>query len=325
MLRNMRNGILVSWLMLALACSKVPDSALAPVVQQSKRTNPTTPEGNGAIVHSDGMSSEQPKEAKQSPEVNQARRDAWEIALFVVKKLDGLEKKGTGTQAWLKDFHKLAQAIDGKESPDRWPTVEIDALASRNPNFWRAYYEFAPGDPGLMLLHPSLLLSAGEATRASHFVYLAHQRAGAPRELWPRFQTLFEHTEKVVEKHRALVAEAVKLREDGDYEQALKKLQEVVALWPQNALAHHEIGTTLFIKSVVKQGEKVSEIEAVARSKGKKTLPEVMTAFRRARQHDPFQVGGAHEGDDAIAGLALGLEAGPAWRKLMKDAQGGGR
>src|SRR2546425_438669 len=81
--------------------------------------------------------------------------------------------------------------------PDKWPALDVDALVSRNPNFWRAYFEIAPGDPGLMLLHAGLLLSAGEATRASYLLVVAGQRPGVPKEIQQGFQIILAHAQKV--------------------------------------------------------------------------------------------------------------------------------
>lgn len=130
--------------------------------------------GLGNSVHGDT-----PSPTQAPPELNAARRTGWQLSLLIIENLEaGDPKEFPGIQAWLNDYRKIAKGIDPKVAPDRWPVLEVDALVTRNPNFWRAFYEIAPGDPGLVMLHAGLLLSAGEAVRATHLIVVASQRRG---------------------------------------------------------------------------------------------------------------------------------------------------
>src|SRR5262245_28021022 len=130
--------------------------------------------------------------AKQAAtDLDKARRTAWQLVMLVIDPLrTGAKAEFPGNQAWLKDFDRMTKGIDAKTSPDEWPPFDADALTIRNPHFWRMYYEIAPADPGLMLLQGGLLLSAGEAVRASHLIVVAKQRPGIPKQIQEGFDIL---------------------------------------------------------------------------------------------------------------------------------------
>src|SRR5208283_4083198 len=98
---------------------------------------------------------------------------AWILTGELVKKLDeGDANQWPGTHAWLEDFRKQTKGV-GKEVPlAKWPKVDLGGLVDHNPNFWRMYYEIAPGDPALTTIHAGLLLSQGEAMRAAYIIEL---------------------------------------------------------------------------------------------------------------------------------------------------------
>jgi tetratricopeptide (TPR) repeat protein len=254
-------------------------------------------------------------------ELNQAQRAGWQLALLIIEKLEAGDQKGfPGIRAWLDDFRKATRGIDLKTAPDKWPAFDVDRLLSRNANFWRACYEIAPGDPGLLLLHAGLLLSAGEATRASHLVVVARQRPGIPKELRQGFQHLLRHAGKVTEKPNALIEQGIKLHDKGDYAAALRKYRDALALWPQNSFAHYEMGLSLYFQQLIAAGEKVPKANAVIVNRGTKPALAVAAAFTKARRHDPFQLH-AYQGADKEVLRALQVllkKAMPAWQKLLK-------
>jgi hypothetical protein len=262
--------------------------------------------------------------AESYRELNDARGAGWEVTLVVVGKLEaGAQKMSPGIRAWLKDFRKASRGIDVKIAADKWPAMDIDALVSRNPNFWQAYYEIAPGDPGLMLLHAGLLLSAGEATRSSQLIVVAGQRPGIPKALQERFETLLAHTQKVAEKPGVLIEQGIKLHDKGDHAAAIKKYKEALSLWPQSGFAHYEFGLSLRCQELIAAGEKPPATDDVIVNGGPKNSKEVTAAFARARQHDPLQFR-AYQGDDEalIRGLLALVKSGvPAWEKLVKNRQ----
>lgn len=276
------------------------------------------------LLHVEFLHSQTPTPTKPTAELNEARRTGWQMALLVVEKLEaGDQKNYPGIQAWLADFRKRAKGIDLKVAPEQWPALDADALLSRNPNFWAAYYEIAPADPGLAMLHTGLLLADGEAVRAAQLLVVAGQRPGIPQEIKQGLEILLAQTQKVGAKPNALVAEGIKLHDKGDYAGALKKYQESLVLWPQNGFAHYEVGFTLAMQKLVAAGEKPPPPGTVIVNSGKKNPPEVDAAFAKARRHDPFQIN-AYQGDDpqVIRGtLALAKKGLPFWQQLVRNRQ----
>jgi hypothetical protein len=125
-----------------------------------------------------------PEPPQTGRELQEARRIGWELAMEIVEAMEAGERRGfPGIEAWLKDAHKVAKGNGPKPLAEPWLLLDGDALVTRNPHYWQAYYEIAPGDPGLALLHAGLLLASGEATRASQLVVIAKQQPGIPREV----------------------------------------------------------------------------------------------------------------------------------------------
>ena len=83
-------------------------------------------------------------------ELHQARRSGWLAISQVVPALEaGDAKEFPGGAAWLADFRRATKGIDPDADPAAWPMIDVDALVTNNPHYWRAYYEVAPGDPPL--------------------------------------------------------------------------------------------------------------------------------------------------------------------------------
>jgi tetratricopeptide (TPR) repeat protein len=243
---------------------------------------------------------------------------------LVIEKLEaGPGNEYPGIAAWKQDFAKATKGIDAEIAPQKWPPLDALALVTRNPNFWRAYYEIAPGDPGLALLHAGLLLTAGEATRASDLIIIAGQRPGVPAEVRPVFGVIAGGGLRAGLDSNALVEEGTKLFDAGDLAAALEKHKAALKLWPQNGWAHYEFGLTLRQQQWLAAGVKPPASDKVLVNSGPKNSPEVAAAFAKARHHDPFQFK-AYQGDDqeVIAGLtALVKKALPAWQQLNKQPQ----
>ncbi|MDB5384364.1 MAG: hypothetical protein JWM11_10 [Planctomycetaceae bacterium] len=259
---------------------------------------------------------------KTLPEINEARRTGWQLASLIIARLEADDQKNfPGIQAWLKDYRQIAKGIDLKLAPDQWPVINVDALTIRNGNFWQAYYEIAPGDPGLMLLHSGLLLSAGEANRAQYLLVIAGQRPGIPKEFRQAFDIILAQTQKIREKPNGLVMEGIKLFDKADFAGALKKYQAALELWPQNGFALYEAGMTVRDLQRVAAGEKPLPPSAVMIDNKIKNSAEVTALFAKSRRHDPFQIN-SYQGDDKEVirrFLVLGKKVLPAWQNLAKN------
>jgi len=186
---------------------------------------------------------------KLSAEVSEARRAGLKLAQVVIEQLEmGDQKKFPGIQAWLKDVRKATGGLNPEKVAEEWPAVDVNALMANNPNFWQAYYEIAPGDPGLMVIHAGLLMTGGEMTRASQILVIALQRPEIPAAFRKAMLGLLADTVKAGKASNALVNEGIKLHDKGEYAAALRKYDEALVAWPQNGFAHYEVGYTIYVQ-----------------------------------------------------------------------------
>jgi tetratricopeptide (TPR) repeat protein len=245
------------------------------------------------------------------------------MAKIIVETLEaGDQADFPGTQAWLADYRVAAKKFQNPPKPGQLPSLDVDKLVTHNQNFWLAHYEVAPGDVGLNCLHAGLLLAAGEARRAQCLLAIAEQRPGIPAEFGKNIGILIAHCDKAGEGSNALVAESIELHDAGDYAAALTKLNEAIALWPQNGFAHYELGLTLYQQQAKAAGKEPSANTStkVQINSGLPQSKEVLAEYALARRHDPFQFR-AWQGTDqeVIQGLMALLKKGmPAWEKLME-------
>ena len=246
--------------------------------------------------------------------LDEARREAFAEARATV---DSLRRAGSkprqgadsGVAGWIADFDRVAARIDANHASPRWRALNADTLVGRNPKFWRAVHEAAPSDPAMMMLHGSLLLAAGEATRARYVFTLASQHPQLGGRWRDAYARLAARADAAGGRSRALVVEGLHLRSRRDFPAALEKLTDALLHWPQNALAHWEIGRTL--------REQAWE---ATRNPDLPDPPEVGAALARAREHDPLLFE-AYQGSDAGLRkrlMALLSNRGPTW---LKSAQ----
>lgn len=248
-------------------------------------------------------------------ELNEARRAAWTLAVSTVDKLRGAgRKQAAGKDSaiadWIADFDRVAAKIDPLGPPERWRPLVADTLAGRNPKFWRAIHEAPPADPMFTTLHAALLLAAGEATRARYVLVLAAQHPQLSAEDRAAYRRLAARAEAAGRQSRALVLEALQLRNRRDFPSTLEKLADALIHWPQNAAAHWEIGRTLR-EQAWDESRKADLPDA----------PEIGSAFARARQHDPLLLEAYQSTDPELRKslMALMSSQGTAWLRLTKD------
>jgi tetratricopeptide (TPR) repeat protein len=261
---------------------------------------------------------------KPSPEVSDARRAGLKLARVILERLEADDQsKFPGIQAWLKDLRKATRAMNPEKPVEGWPALDADALMAHNPNFWQAYYEIAPGDPGLMVIQAGLLTSAGEMTRASHILVVALQRPGIPTPFRKAMLGLLAETMKAGKTSNALVNEGIKLHDKGEYAAALRKYDEALAAWPQNGFAHYEVGYTIYAQSLVAAGEKPPAPGTVIVNGKGKLSAKTGAAYAKARHHDPLQYMAYQGGEKAVIDgfRALAAKGLPVWQKLAKEPE----
>lgn len=279
--------------------------------------NPAKEKSNIASPPSDASPSAAP--GARAAERIAARKTGWNVAMVIVGKLEsGDQRVFPGIQAWLEDFRKKTEGIDLKASPEKQPLPDVDALVAHNPNFWRAYYEIAPGDPGLALLHAGLLLVSDEPSRAIYVLDFARFSPGIPKEMRTVFAVVQAAARRLQRESHAITREGIELFDRKDYAAAIKKYEQALAVLPQNGWAHYELGYTRRTQLLIAAGIEPEPSGTMRINSDPIKSAEVQASFANSRRHDPLQLM-AYQGSDqeVLRGcLALRKKAVPAIKKL---------
>jgi tetratricopeptide (TPR) repeat protein len=258
--------------------------------------------------------------ADEPPSYDEARKASWLLTSSLIKSLEEGDDKWPGTKDWLKDFHDQTKGITKDTPVAKWPAVDIGKLVDHNPNFWRMYYETAPADPMMTLIHAGLLLSQGEAMRAAYILELGRHRPGTPKEAKQAMQALQHTAMAALKESNVLTDEGIKLFDQGDYDGALKKYREALKLCPQNGGTNYELGYTLRTQAAIARGEPL-EKQGTVKVNGKfNDTPDITAAFAESRRHDPLQIM-AYQGKDPEvikAFMAMAKKTMPAWKTLRE-------
>ncbi len=118
--------------------------------------------------------------------------------------------------------------------------AEIRALMDQQPDFWKAYYEIAPGDPLASLLHVGLLLAAGEAARADAVATLAINFGRMDLEYRKELVRLNSYAQLLVRSGEGDGRTLDALRRSGQFSGLADRARALLAVWPQDpgALAY---------------------------------------------------------------------------------------
>jgi hypothetical protein len=149
-------------------------------------------------------------------------------------------------------------------------------------------------------------------------IVIAKQRAGIPKAAQAAFGALLARSQTAGEQSNRLVSEGTKLHDNKDYKGAIAKYREALIAWPQNSLAHYELGYSLDCEQLVAKGAALLPPNSVQINSGRILSPAVVDEFAQARRHNPFQIN-AYQGSDqeVIRGfLALAEKGMPAWEEI---------
>jgi len=256
-------------------------------------------------------------------ESSKAQRAGWEFSSVAVSLLrKGELKEFPGTTAWLEDYGRIEADVAGIKKDDPFPTIDVDALVTSNPNFWRMVYEIAPGDPALGLLHSSLLLAGGEAQKALQLSVLARQRPGVDPIMTQALTTISLRATDAQRRSNELVEAGIKLHDAADFAGALAKYEEALTALPANGWAYYERGFSLRAQELKADGQPAPANDTVTIGQAIDLPEPVIAAYTRARGHDPFQWQAWQGNDpDVVNGArALFVKAQPVWDEIRRDA-----
>ncbi|MHC5538424.1 tetratricopeptide repeat protein [Singulisphaera rosea] len=226
-------------------------------------------------------------------------------------------EKFPGLMAFCRDYRKAVKGIDLGRAPETWPALDVDALVTRNPNFWRANYELRPGDPGWFYVHAGMLLTAGEATRAQQILGLGLQSRGTPKAVRDALNQMLMITERVIQDANETVAKGIALYDKGDKPGAIVFYRDALKVWPQNSFAHYELGLTLRARMMEEKGKPIPRAGTFQVEANLPKMPEVEVCFAKSREHDPLRLE-AYQGNaqDALPKLVALGSALKAWQTI---------
>lgn len=262
--------------------------------------------------------------ASTTTAIADAQRAGWDTVNVLAQGLAAADpKRFPGLHAWLKEYRAAGGTPGKRMGAGALPKLDADRLASRNPAFWRAYFEIVPGDPGAMLLHASLLLAGGEASRAAYVLIIARQTVDIESGMLQAMNDLLVHAQRAIVAGSQAVGEAVKAYDTGGPAAAMTRLRGAIDAWHANGLAHYELGLALLGQQYVASGQKPPPRSRLGLHSDLAPSREVRAAYERARAHDPLLIR-AYQGDETDSGdvlLVLGKSVRPLWDIVARDTR----
>ena len=255
-------------------------------------------------------------------ELEAARRAGWDTVSILAHSMTVSDATSfANVHAWLKEFRTAGGSPGKRPAGAPLPKFDLNRLSTRNPVFWRAYFEITPGDSGAMLLHAGLLLGAGEISRAAYVLVAARQSPAIEKEMRNAVDGLLELCRAAIGKGAQQVAEAAKLHDGGSAGGAAARLRELVNIWPANALAHYELGLAIVAQQYTQAGRKPPPRARLSIHSEIAPSPAALDAYARARAHDPLLIrayqGAEVQGADVL--LVLGKKVRPLWDHLARE------
>ena len=183
------------------------------------------------------------------------------------------------------------------------PAVDVEKLLDHNPHFWRAYYEIAPGDPLMAMLHVGLLLAAGEAARADAVATLALSFGRMNQDYRQELVRLDSYAQFLLQVGHDGATEREPPRGRADFVALAALAQSRLEVWPQNPAALADL-------AIARRG-------LAGSPRGAADDPEVAKSLAALRRADPFFADYPPVEAPAPAGLA---EARRLWQSV-NDAQ----
>lgn len=209
--------------------------------------------------------------------------------------------KYPGVHKFLDQSANALAAIDPNNSPGEWPELDVNQLVTRNPAFWAACYEVAPGDPLLMWLHTCYYGINGDVHRVFYSQSLALRSNGTER-IRKEMSRLLISSGRVIALCQEPVNKGVAHHDNDDFAQAEAIYRDVLTVCPKHSSALYELGFTL--RTAAKGDDSVSQ-----------------PYFDKARQHDPFMLSayqGSFTAEQMQERVNIGSAAMPQFQAMMK-------
>ncbi|MCH2181990.1 MAG: hypothetical protein MK108_08295 [Mariniblastus sp.] len=245
------------------------------------------------------------KETAQK-EIDGMRRYAWVISESIANALQQAPTdQFPGIHAWLADFRQARQAIDPETDPGQWEAIDLEALVSRNPNYWSAVCEVAPANPLMMWLHSSLYAVNGEVPRTSYLQTLALHSPVESK--WKKeMQRLLVSSTRLNRLGSQALPTGIEFFREEKFDQAAQVFEDVLSVIPSHSISLYELGNAQ------------RKIDS-----GQAWQVKSQASFDRAKRADPFRIE-AYQGDfsrEAFEAFGnLRSKTLPAWRQFQQRA-----
>jgi tetratricopeptide (TPR) repeat protein len=218
-----------------------------------------------------------------------------------------LAAAASGADARFQGVRDLGKAI-GKLDP-KGP-VDVAALTDRDPNYWRAMLEMAPGNPLVPTVRVALHVANGEIDQARRYVNAISffdARNSAPSRLLGEVRAMMGFFYKDVE---ARIGQGIVLNDKGQFAEALAVYDGVLKDYPGSAWATYERFQTQMTRA----------------TKERKPLDQVLAGWPKARDAilgcDPlYEMLANAQGAEETYRLVLRLEI----NSLFKDRDKAGK
>lgn len=207
-----------------------------------------------------------------------------------------------GVHTWLAEDGKMLGNLKRNKPDSTWRNLNPDTLVTRNAAFWQMYYEVAPADPGLAMLHAGALLAAGDADRAQAILRLTFHRADLEKPVGDIFLPIMRRCVEFQQASNDLVNEGTALHDKADFAGALVKYDAALSLWPRNGWASYERGLTIMARDKTLESDLVKE------------------AFARCRRLQPFQWAAWQGREAEVPGMEkMQTVVRPYWDQSLQD------
>jgi lipoprotein NlpI len=168
------------------------------------------------------------------PDLAEARQRSWRTALDIAAAYGQIPAGHCpGIAAFLRDFAVARRLVEEGGGEPNLDLLDVNTLVTRNPNFWRASLEIAPHDGSFLLLHATLLASAGEIWRANRVLLATTQLLPLEARTRPLYLAHVYGLGAIIMDSVAGIDDHVR---GADFDRVISVYREGLAVWPRNGL-----------------------------------------------------------------------------------------
>lgn len=257
---------------------------------------------------------------------SEARRSAWHISTALVSLIEKTDTSDfPAMTAWLKDYKSVLDKVGDGTEVRPFPAIDSDRLVTKNPHWWAAYYEVAPGDPLILGLHCSLILAGGKPDKAVHLAAISMQRPGIPDLADQVLRMVIQESNRLSDRAANLVQNGIVLHDKSDFDGALEKYDSAMELCPEYGLAYYEKAFSIRCRALVKSGKALpANGTATINSEERlddKTERLLVKHYAEARSCNPFLLQAYQGSDQKVLSILKPLygKLVPAWDIVRGD------